>query len=457
MPGETPSKPSNQIGHYLNSRSSESNLTSNLTFTKPTAKPVAKPRSVYSETNQENTRSSTPPSYPLTTTNDLDGSNAYPMVTVGNGGEDWGTKKRVETKTVYCSETRRQRQVVLEDGRIIEEDEPEVTVDTVEDVESHSDDGEEDRHIIGGWGGSYDASRALQTTSPSVNGGGQVTPWKPGGNILGENLKRNTYTTDVQKRSYSTTSATNLGDIKKKDVNKIIKEGRNSKTFIRPYDDTDSSGTVNIPPKVVHTNSNRKRIVDREDIQEVHRMQDGVVKTDRYVTRECVEDKGDETPEEGDSTDTESNDGDKDSFSQRREDKFIDYYRVPKGKSVKEGKLVRHGIHLSSYDKNNAKGAVLDESVTMRPAITYRSDDQSDSTATPPRDHWSNNKKPPKPDRRQSAARKNDSYRRSARYSSSERERESTRSPNNEDFPVHYSTPTPTTAISSVTIILSSC
>ena len=153
------------------------------------------------------------------------------------------------------TETRRQRQLVLEDGRIIEEDEPEVTVDTIEDVESHSDDGDEDRNIVGGFNGSYDASRALQTT----NGNGQVTAWKPGGNILGEDLKRNTYTTDIQSRSYSTTSATNLGDIKKSDINKIIKQGRNSKAFIRPYDDTDSSGAVDLAPKVTHKNSNRKR------------------------------------------------------------------------------------------------------------------------------------------------------------------------------------------------------
>ena len=312
-------------------------------------------------------------------------------------------------------------------------------MDTIEDVESHSDDGDEDRHIIGGYGDSYNANRALQTTS-TVNGNGEVTPWRPGGNILGEDLKRNTYTTDIQKRSYSTTSAKNVGEIRKKDLNKIIKEGRNSKTFLRPYDDTDSSENVVLAPKVTHKNSNRTRIVDREDIQEVHRMQDGVVKTDRYVNRECVEDKGDETPDEGDSTETESHDGDKDSFSQRREDKFIDYYRVPKGKTVKDGKLVRHGIHLSSHDKSNAKGGVIDDT-TMRQAITYRSDDQSDSTATPPRDIWGSNKKPPKPDRRQSSARKNDNYRRSMRYSSSERERESTRSPNHEDYPTHYSTP----------------
>ena len=121
-----PVEASNQIGHYLNSRSSGSDtLTSNLTFTKPTVKssafasvdektsvkstnisknvktspPVAKPRSVYNEKNQDNDRSS-PPSYPLTTSNNVDTSNSYPIVTVGNGGEDWGTKKRVETKTL---------------------------------------------------------------------------------------------------------------------------------------------------------------------------------------------------------------------------------------------------------------------------------------------------------------------------------------------------------------------
>ena len=39
-------------------------------------------------------------------------------------------------------EKRIQRQVVLEDGRVIEEDDPEITVDTVEDTENFSDDAE---------------------------------------------------------------------------------------------------------------------------------------------------------------------------------------------------------------------------------------------------------------------------------------------------------------------------
>ena len=47
-------------------------------------------------------------------------------------------------------EKRIQRQVVLEDGRVIEEDLPEVTVDTVEDIQSHSDDCDDDIKNIGG-------------------------------------------------------------------------------------------------------------------------------------------------------------------------------------------------------------------------------------------------------------------------------------------------------------------
>ena len=128
MPGES----TNSIGHYLASRSGSSTLTSNLTLPKPTSKPstftaatsetkksksfeakeevkesvpIAKPRSVYREkTPEKASRVSPPRSFPVATKNDVTTHhvepNSYPIITVGNGGEDWGTKKRVETKTV---------------------------------------------------------------------------------------------------------------------------------------------------------------------------------------------------------------------------------------------------------------------------------------------------------------------------------------------------------------------
>ena len=68
----------------------------------------------------------------------------------GSGGEDWVTRKRVEVKTTKNIEKRVQRQVVLEDGRVIEEDDPEITVDTVEDTQSHSDTADEEAtHVHG--------------------------------------------------------------------------------------------------------------------------------------------------------------------------------------------------------------------------------------------------------------------------------------------------------------------
>ena len=63
-----------------------------------------------------------------------------------------------------------------------------------------------------------------------------VATWHPGGNTLGETLKRNTKVTDVKQHSYSTTSARNLGDISSKDVKKVIGQGERSKVLLKVAD-----------------------------------------------------------------------------------------------------------------------------------------------------------------------------------------------------------------------------
>ena len=70
------------------------------------------------------------------------------------------------------------------------------------------------------------------------------------------------------------------------------------------------------------------------------------------MKREVIEDDLGQTPEEGSSTDgEESYDGDGDQYRNRKEERFIDYYSVPRGRPLSEGKLVRKGIHLKSQDK----------------------------------------------------------------------------------------------------------
>ena len=185
----------------------------------------------------------------------------------------------------------------MEDGRIIEEDVPEVTVDTIEDTQSHDEDGDEDRRHF------YNDNWA---TTPRDT-------WSATGDVLSETNQRNIYTKNIQAKSVTTASAKNMGDISSKDVDKIIRHGKRTRQFIRAHDD-DSSSTdpISIPAKVIHTGKSNRVLVDREDIREINRMHDGKVQTERHVTREMIEDAGNETPEEGDSTEeTESRDGDR--------------------------------------------------------------------------------------------------------------------------------------------------
>ena len=53
-----------------------------------------------------------------------------------------------------------------------------------------------------------------------------ISPWAPGYNVVGEKLKRNTTTNQVSERSITTASASNLGDVKVKDIDGIINRGK---------------------------------------------------------------------------------------------------------------------------------------------------------------------------------------------------------------------------------------
>ena len=53
-----------------------------------------------------------------------------------------------------------------------------------------------------------------------------ISPWAPGYNVVGEKLKRNTHTNQVSERSVTTACASNLGDIKVKDIDGVINRGK---------------------------------------------------------------------------------------------------------------------------------------------------------------------------------------------------------------------------------------
>ena len=53
-----------------------------------------------------------------------------------------------------------------------------------------------------------------------------ISPWAPGYNVVGEKLRRNTHTNQVSERSVTTACASNLGDIKVKDIDGVINRGK---------------------------------------------------------------------------------------------------------------------------------------------------------------------------------------------------------------------------------------
>lgn len=284
-----------------------------------------------------------------------------------NNSEDWITKKRVETVTKKNLERQIHRQVVLDDGRVIVEDKPEVTVDTVEDRQSHEEEGGEDKAI------GFEGYNSYNTR---------------GDTVLQEKHQTNVHTQDVSRRSTTTAAAQNLGELSHKDVDKVVQQGRDVRSLVRAYEGAKENALM-IPARITDQNSSHDRTVDREDITEVNRMHNGRVLTDRYVTKERVLDVSKATPDAGSSTDEESYDADGHGYSQRKEDRYIDYYKVPKGKPISEGKFIRHGVHLSSHDKDSRKIEPWSQRARHR-ALMY--DDHSDSTNL-------SESKPPRPSR----------------------------------------------------------
>jgi len=144
-------------------------------------------------------------------------------------------------------------------------------------------------------------------------------------------LQRNIFTKKVEQKSVTTACANNLGDLSVKDIDGVIKRGKKAASLAKTKGYTEDPGKV--PARVIHHDASRNKTVDVEDVQEVDQMNaQGHLQTHRIVNREFIEDRQDETPSDGESTEeTESRDGDRDAFSQRKEDRTVDYFKVQKG------------------------------------------------------------------------------------------------------------------------------
>ena len=112
--------------------------------------------------------------------------------------EEWVTTKKVEIVTTKNVERKVQRQVVLEDGRVMEEEIPTVTVDTTEDKQTFETDQDEERNLERGRNTQPDLSSKFDTS---------------GGVLVGDKFTRVKKTNDVRESLVKTEAMQSLGNI----------------------------------------------------------------------------------------------------------------------------------------------------------------------------------------------------------------------------------------------------
>merc|ERR1719309_1157474 len=117
-----------------------------------------------------------------------------PVQIKGDAEEEWVTTKKVEIVTTKNVERKIQRQVVLEDGRVGEEEIPTVTIDTTEDKQTFETDQDEERNLEGG--------RLSQNASKFDTSGGV---------LVGDKFTRVKKINDVRENLVKTEAMHNLG------------------------------------------------------------------------------------------------------------------------------------------------------------------------------------------------------------------------------------------------------
>lgn len=187
--------------------------------------------------------------------------------------EEWTTtKRRINHKTKQV-ETRVQRQIIMEDGKVIADSGPQVTTKTTEDQKS--DESEDTKHR------KLDDSEVPEKYRKDI--GNQVISEK----TVTHNVSREAKEENFQYHDES------LRELEGKDIHRRAVEAPHELIRI-------DNEIPQIPRgKLVHFSSKGRKINDIDEIQEVSRLdKDGLLNTETTQTHHHEEYEDDEVPEE---------------------------------------------------------------------------------------------------------------------------------------------------------------
>jgi len=245
------------------------------------------------------------------------------------------TTKKVEIVTTKNVERKIQRQVVLEDGRVVEEEIPTVTVDTTEDKQTFETDQDEERNLEGE--GTTSIANRFDTS---------------GGVLVGDKFTSRKKINDVRENLVKTEAMQDLGDIRSKDVKKVLGEKDDIRKYLRSRKGSDQQ--VAVKPRTVYSSRNHKVVTDKEDVQERNWLNKGKMQNERIRTEEHIEYDSDDTPDDGSSSSSSKSSHHKyepEIYKTRKDENFTEYFKA--GKENKKQTMVKigDGPHYVSESK----------------------------------------------------------------------------------------------------------
>jgi len=283
--------------------------------------------------------------------------------------EEWVTKKKVEITTTKNVETKVYRQLVLEDGRVIDEEVPTITIDRTEDKQIFETDHDEDRDIMNN-SASYDkaviGSSATDNNRHNNIHGDEVH--------LGDKFTTVKTVKEIKENVRKTEAVQNIGNIRSREVMDALADKENIGKYIR-VDDTKQRQIVT-PPKTVFQSRNHHIVTDKEDVQEKKWMSGGKVKNERIVTEEHVEYDSDDSACSSSSSESSRSTFVKqepEEYKTRTEEAYTEYFVKGKKRNGEQNMVkVGDGPRYKSESRHlkNEKGRMMPQTVHQHRQLT---------------------------------------------------------------------------------------
>ncbi|CAG7837725.1 unnamed protein product [Allacma fusca] len=271
--------------------------------------------------------------------------------------EEWVTKRKVELTTTKQIETRVKRQVVLEDGKVVDDSGPIVTTNTTEDTDKKES--EHTEHLTHG-------------DDQEVGEGWVAIEQLPEEAVVKETNERKVTTHDEVEDILETEQVQHLGDVSNQpekgesilseNLVRAIREGSDTRRAVLTKSDTSSGNNRRelvplspqeldaLPKRVLNQSRRHDRTTDIEDTKEVSKVKEnGNVVTEITRRHEHEEFHNEDIPD-SDSDEfehIENREGNHD-YSHAKNEDLIEYVAVPRGGNPSQGVKVADGAHLVS-------------------------------------------------------------------------------------------------------------